>query len=904
MNANKPMQRIYKLFTLWTLGLCVSGLLVNTVLAGIVNILGLPLYIDNVGSVLVAALGGPIPGMTVGFLSNLINSATDPISMYYGILTILNALAAAWFSRKGYLKTISGCFWLAMIMVVIGGAGGSIMTWTLYGAEIGGLAAPLANIFYANGCPKFWAQFSADVLLDIPDKLITMLPVYLFLNNYPKALYDKFMNSYLYDRNAEEIRSIEDNERTIYTRKSVSRRITELILLSSLLISGISIFVGIRYYQEELRAKYFEEVTNVSSLAAACVDGNMVDAYLSQGEQAADYTDTEKKLDKILHNMKQVQYLYVYQIQEDGSHVVFDCDTQDVEGDEPGSIVTFDESFSDCQDILIAGGTIDARFTHDSYGWMITAFTPIKDDMERTTAYACADIPMENYMRDMFIFIIKMLSMLFGISLFVSSFALWYAAMRISGPINSIVEQTREFNRVTPELWLESPQWKNREAVKTGDEIESLYNTVSSVQENISQNVVKMKQAEQQLRDSYELEKKNKKLALEVRRADEENALKTEFYSRMSHDMRTPMNGILGLVNLSKEETDIQVLKDNLDKIEVSSNYLLALINDTLDMSKIETKKMQIEKNPICIQNLIQGIADMLRPTLEQKQQQFQLDISKIDENLCLLMDEVRVKQIIMNLMSNAMKFTPAGGMISLKIEEKGKVQKDGKTIVYYRIVLQDTGCGMSEEFMQDKIFKPFSQEQNNITITSAGSGLGLSIVKNLVELMGGHITVNSELGEGTVFTIELGFEVSDEVISTEKEYATEDYSVLCGRRVLLCEDHPLNKEIMIRLLEKIGVVVDYAENGEVGVRRFKDSTEDEYLAILMDIRMPVMDGIEAARCIRGLERADSKRVPIVAMTANAYAEDKKMTKAAGMDAHLTKPVDVTALYQTLMKYV
>ncbi|NCB92796.1 MAG: response regulator [Clostridia bacterium] len=897
-------QRIVKLFSMWTLGLCAVGLFLNIVLANCVIHLGIPLYIDNVGSVFVAALGGPIPGMAVGFLSNLLNSAADPMSMYYGILTVFNALAAAAFSEKGYLKSARGCVLLACVMMLIGGAVGSVMTWMLYGGGIGGIAAPLANTLYARGIPVFWAQFFADMAIDIPDKLLTILPIYLFLHFYPAKLYDLFPNSYLYDRSEAEIELVQQKERPAYRQTSVSQRITGLIVLSVILVSGISIIVGIQYYQEELKEKYFNQVYSLSHLVAENVNGDRVDEYLSMGAPAVgqdeEYQDTRMHIERILRNMSDVEYIYVYQIREDGCHVVFDFDTEDVMGDVTGSVVSFDESFSKYYKKLIAGEEIDPLITNDSYGWLITAYAPIKNQAGETTAYGCVDISMQHYINDMLVFIIKMLSMLFGISLFICSFALWYAAVRITSPINSIVEQTRNFDRIQPQLWLESGEWKNRTVISTGDEIEELYRTVCNVQENISANVVKMKHAEKQLRLAYELEKKNKELALEVQRADEESAMKTEFYSRMSHDMRTPMNGIMGLVSLSKDEMDLDVLHENLEKIENSSNYLLALINDTLDMSKIETKKMQIDEQPVSVTNMIEGITDMLAPTMEKKQIRFVLQSTGLDKEMFLMMDEVRVKQIFMNLLSNSMKFTASGGMISLGID----VSPSGSGRKHFHIVLRDTGCGMSEEFIRNKLFKPFAQEQNSITITSAGSGLGLSIVKNLIEMMGGSIQVKSELGEGTEFVVEIDFMEAQKPQEVVQQKKMDDHKILNGKHILLCEDHPLNKEIIIKILNKAGVEVDYAPNGRIGTEKFREKEMYGYDAILMDVRMPVMDGITAAKVIRAMDREDARTIPIIAMTANAYAEDKQMTREAGMDEHLTKPINIDVLYQVLTRFI
>lgn len=903
MGERKIEHQLGKLFAVPTLLLCIVGLVLNMVLAKLIIALGIPLYIDNVGSVLVAALGGPIPGMAVGFLSNLVNSISNPISMYYAILTVFNALAASYLSQKGYLRSVKGCLLLAVMMMFIGGACGSVMTWMLYGGGIGGIAAPLATRILSFGVPEFWSQFLADMVVDIPDKLITVTPVYLFLHFYPAKLYDVFPNSYIYDRSE---KKVIDQSDSLVSRKednekfhSVNIRIAAIIVISSVVLSGLAVLVSMGYYQEELRDEYRRHTENAAKLIAAQVDGDRVESFIELGEQAYGYVETKNQLESIRQNLDEVMYVYVYQVNEAGYKVVFDLDTEDMAGDSPGMELPFDESAIAYKDQFDRGEDVDPFFTHDSYGRLLTACVPIKNSAGETVAYGCADTSMEVYVHNMLVFFIKVLSMLFGTALFLSSFALWYASGRITRPINKIVELTRKFNETNPKEWLSSPAWVNRTEIHTGDEIEELYQTVCSVQENIAENVTKLMETEQKLRESYELEKQNKKLTQMVRQADAENAMKTEFYSRMSHDMRTPMNGIMGLVNLSREEQSPEVLKENIQKIGMSSQYLLALINDTLDMSKIESKKMQLEKAPVCLETLVGDIKDMVEQTVRKKEIHFQEEYNITNWKQYLLMDEVRVKQIFMNLFSNAIKFTAKGGSISLTVN----CRKTSENLNHYQIILRDTGCGMSEDFIKNRLFHPFEQEKNNITITSAGSGLGLSIVKNLVEMMDGTIAVESELDEGTSFILDFDFErVHAPEAACQKD--TTDFGVLKGKRILLCEDHPLNAEIVTRLLAKVGTEVERAEDGQQGVQMFEHSQEGYYQAILMDVRMPVMTGIQAAGKIRSLRRPDAGTIPIIAMTANAYAEDKKMTRDAGMNAHLSKPIEPTLLFTTLTQFL
>ncbi len=381
------------------------------------------------------------------------------------------------------------------------------------------------------------------------------------------------------------------------------------------------------------------------------------------------------------------------------------------------------------------------------------------------------------------------------------------------------------------------------------------------------------------------------------------NASKSSFFSRMSHDMRTPMNGILGIAELSKSENDPIILKKNIGKIEESGEYLLGLINDTLDIQRIESGRMQLEVKPVNTKAFVNNIIDMITPNAKNKGIRFWVTTNNVDLDRYFLIDPLRLKQIFVNLLSNAIKFTPEGGEVEVTINCLGNDEN-----IYHEIIkIRDTGVGMSEKFINESLYKPFSQENNAMTMNYAGSGLGLSIVKSLVTLMRGTIDVQSELGKGTVFTINLDIEKVDNAEKEELDVQNQKLisrSILNGKKILLCEDHPVNAEITIKMLENTGCVIDWENDGQKGVKRFDQSEECYYDVVLMDVRMPVMNGLEAARTIRRLSRQDALSVPIIAMTANAYDEDVREAKEAGMTAHIAKPVKIDVLYDTIAKYI
>lgn len=371
------------------------------------------------------------------------------------------------------------------------------------------------------------------------------------------------------------------------------------------------------------------------------------------------------------------------------------------------------------------------------------------------------------------------------------------------------------------------------------------------------------------------------------------NSAKMDFMSRMSHDIRTPMNAVLGMAGLGREEVQDDKAKAYFDKIYSSGEYLLGLINDILDMSRIESGKIVFHEECEDAQLYLGEIAQLLTPMLKEKDITLVTDFSqaKVPYVFC---DKLRISQIYINLLSNAIKFSPPGSKVEWTIRDI-KIENDR---IYFEQTVKDYGCGMSEDFMK-KIFTPFEQEKNDINQERIGSGLGLAICKNLVEQMGGTLTAESEIGKGSCFTVRMSHKISP-TPPRPKDVSQKDVDRLSGKRILLCEDHPLNTEIAKRLLEKRGMKVECAKNGKQGVDMFASSKHGYYDGVLMDIRMPELDGYEATKQIRALYRLDAKTVPIIAMTANAYDEDKKLSSQAGMNMHLSKPIDPTILYDAL----
>ena len=387
--------------------------------------------------------------------------------------------------------------------------------------------------------------------------------------------------------------------------------------------------------------------------------------------------------------------------------------------------------------------------------------------------------------------------------------------------------------------------------------------------------------------------------ALEI--AEKASQAKTDFLSNMSHDIRTPMNAIVGLTTLMENELDQpEKLAEHLHKLESSGQLLLGIINNILDMSRIESGKTTLSVEPMHLSQQLDQLSTMIRAQASEKAQTFTVSTHLRHENL--LADPTRLNQVLMNILSNAVKYTPRGGHIRFEVEELPRNEHYAK----YRFVVQDDGIGMSEAY-QKALFDPFTREERSGTNKVQGTGLGMAITKNIVDLMGGSISVESATGKGTRFEVVLEFPIDTEADAVPKAQALpeepEDVSPLCGMNFLCAEDNAINAEILELLLESKGAHCKIYPNGQELVDAFVRVKPGEYDMILMDVQMPVMDGLEAARRIRSSENPLGRVIPILAMTANAFLEDMQKSKEAGMDEHLSKPVDIDALEQTVKRF-
>jgi len=390
-----------------------------------------------------------------------------------------------------------------------------------------------------------------------------------------------------------------------------------------------------------------------------------------------------------------------------------------------------------------------------------------------------------------------------------------------------------------------------------------------------------------------------------LERAEEGNRAKTTFLFNMSHDIRTPMNAILGFAEIAcRSRGDEEKTMDCLGKIQTSGKHLLQLLNDMLDMAKIENGEIALTEDTCDLRECIEQARDILQLEAEKKDLTLSIDTSGV-KNRHVRCDSLRLNQVLFNLLSNAIKFNRPGGRVDIRLREN---PCDIREYAAYELSVKDSGIGMAPEFLEH-IFEPFERERTSTMSKTQGTGLGMSITKNLVELLGGTIQVSSVLGAGTEFVLHFTFKTLDELEKDAAEIQEEDGQAdaangepdgFLGRRLLLVEDNELNMEIAQEILCEAGFAVETAENGQIAVDMVKNSGAGYYDAVLMDIQMPVMNGYQAARAIRSLDDQELSQVPIIALTANAFDEDKKESLANGMNAHVAKPVDARVLCETL----
>ena len=486
--APVSLQDARKTRAIYAVFLCALGLLINTAGVWIARKTGVPLYIDNIGSALAAALGGTIPGIFVGFLTNLVNAVGDYTTAYYGSLTVLIAICSTWFAKNGYYTFKKPWRLLVIILVfsLIGGGLGSVLTWTLYGFSFGeGISAPLAHRIYAAGhLSQFWSQFLADMLIDLIDKSITVLIVAVVLNLLPPDLCKK-----LYFTGWQQTPLSDDKlaeaEKKQFRLVSLRFKITLLVAAAMIVIAAVITAISFSQNRNELIEDQISQARGVARIAAAEIDPGRVDEYLEKGEDAEGYALIRKKFHDLAESSESIEYVYAYQLREDGCHVVFDGELPEEGGWLPGELVEYDQAFLDRLPSLLAGEEIEPVISNDSYGWLLTVMEPLYDSSGKCQCYICVDAGMSSIASSGYQFLARVISLFLGFFLLILALTLWLARYHIILPINTMALTAGSSSFETEESRKAAVTDMRSLNIRTGDEIEHLYQSVTKTTEDM-----------------------------------------------------------------------------------------------------------------------------------------------------------------------------------------------------------------------------------------------------------------------------------------------------------------------------------------------------------------------------------------------------------------------------------
>ena len=472
----------------YALALCLVGLAINVIGVRIARLTGIPLYLDNIGTILSAVLGGTIPGIAVGFFTNLINAIGDGETAYYGCLSVMIAIASIIFERKGFFSFRKPLKLLAVIVVfaLIGGALGSVLTWALYGLSFGsGISAPLAHKIYEAGkFSMFWSQFVADLIIDLADKAITVLIVTAILSLLPEKLRKQlFFAGWRQTPLSDE--KIAESEKKQSNRFSLQFKIILLVASAMLIVAGVVTGISFIHYRRAAIQEQINLAKGVVSVAAKAVDGDKVDEYIEKGFDADGYDFIYQRFFDLANSSENVQFVYAYQIREDGCHVVFDADTPELEGSAPGELVEFDEAFLNVLPSLLAGDKIDPIISNEKFGWLLSVYEPVFDSAGKCKCYIGVDINMNQITIDGYQFLARVVSLLVGFFLLILAITIWLAEYNVILPINAMSLSTGHFAYDSGSAREEAVESLRELDIKTGDEIENLYHSVTKTTEDM-----------------------------------------------------------------------------------------------------------------------------------------------------------------------------------------------------------------------------------------------------------------------------------------------------------------------------------------------------------------------------------------------------------------------------------
>jgi len=806
-------------------GIVLCGVALNVLLSLAVQALGLPLYLDTIGTILVAWECGPLAAILTALASNLLCMSFSRMSAYFAIVNICVAISASRMLYKDVLKRKGGFFFFALTLSLIGGVLGGLIAWSLNTIiSVDFVSVPYVDrVVGLADIGRFPALMLMNLALNIADKFITTAVVALAMRVLPV-------------QTRESIRSLnrtDDPERFDLNRQH--RRILAALTAGAISLVAVCAWISVALYTENARRERIEIATGAAQQTVESVDPRLIDVYLERGHAAQSYADVRKSLQRIRDNTPYLKYVYIYRIEEDGCHVVFDTAPAGEDSYEPGDVMPFDPSFEPYLPTLLAGGEIAPVESNDAFGWLLTVYQPIYDLDGYCVAYAGADVSMEDLSEYVWDFLLRVILIASGFLVFSLAVGMW---------------MSENYHRII-----------NRQYA--------------------------------QIKESKE-------------EAEYANQAKSHFLANMSHEIRTPINAVLGMNEMTLRECEDENILLYAESIKAAGNTLLGLINDILDFSKIEAGKMEILPVDYDISSVLNDLVTMIQTRAEDKGLRLSLDF---DETMPRLLhgDEVRIKQVVTNILTNAVKYTEKGGVTFHVGYERIPDEPDG---VFLDVSVKDTGIGIKPGDLE-KLFSEFERIEEKRNRNIEGTGLGMNITKRLLEMMGSRLEVESVYGEGSTFS----FRLKQKVVKWDAlgDYEASYRASLSGRkkyrekftapdaRVLVVDDTPMNLTVFRSLLKRTLVQIDTAESGDEGLALTRGK---QYDLIFFDHMMPKKDGIETLHELRAEAGNPNLQTPAVCLTANAVSGAREQYLAAGFDDYLTKPIDSGRLEDILMQYL
>jgi signal transduction histidine kinase/ActR/RegA family two-component response regulator len=656
------------------------------------------------------------------------------------------------------------------------------------------------------------------------------------------------------------------------TRRSLGVRLIVLILLATLSLSVVTVAIGYQIYRNSAERRYVQLGQNLARTIKNIVDGDSLDRYLSSGVTDEEYENTLRFLNNI-QKENNVQYLYVVRMAgTEGWYFIYDANNDT----HLGEFDAFDDNYPDFVKEAQTG-SISPIISETQWGWLLSVYEPIHNAKGELVGYVGADFSMDEIVAERRSYLTRLLVITLVITFAFFGVCILVIRKRIIMPINTMARAVEGYLAIEDETAQSSIETLD---IHTGDELESLAEAMKSMDRKINLTIIDLKKAEED--------------------AQAASRAKTAFLAQMSHELRTPMNAIMGMARaLLYEVDDQEKVAQALKQILASSQRLLTILNDILDISNIESGKLTLSKDVFSMTDVCQSLNDLTSLQCNTKKIKFLPDTHQV-LGIVVRGDRVRLLQAVGAILNNAVKFTETGGEI--RFAAALKEQDEEKARICFTVT--DTGIGISPE-QQKMLFQAFVPVDKSVSVKYGGIGAKLSICQRIVEMMGGNIIVESEIGKGSVFSFEIAFDRSD---AKEMEIMPIIESGprainLSGKKILVVDDVMTNRAVVRITLNETGVEIIEAKDGMQALEIVTRLTGEIDL-ILMDISMPKMDGYEATRAIRALDTDWARAIPIIALTAHTFKEDVDAALEAGMDFHLGKPMNSTTLLSTIARYL